>query len=140
MRLLLRQRFFSWFDSFDIYNDAGAPVYTVQGKLSWGHKLEISDASGRYRGTVQERVLTFLPQFELYEGETYLGCIRREFTFFRPSFTLDFRNWTVDGNWLGTMRPATARGRPGPRFPSRSSTGAKHPFWTSRGRRTRSTC
>ena len=79
MRLLLRQRFFSWFDSFDIYNDAGAPVYTVQGKLSWGHKLEISDASGRYRGTVQERVLTFLPQFELYEGETYLGCIRREF-------------------------------------------------------------
>ena len=56
MRLLLRQRIFSWFDSFDIYNDAGAPVYTVQGKLSWGHKLEISDASGRYRGTVQERV------------------------------------------------------------------------------------
>ena len=45
-------------------------------------------------------MLTFLPQFELYEGETYLGCIRREFTFFRPSFTLDFRNWTVDGNWL----------------------------------------
>ena len=100
MRLYFKQRIFSWLDSYDIYDEAGNTVYTVEGKLSWGHKLEISDASGRYRGTVQERVLTFLPQFELYEGETYLGCIRKEFTLFRPSFTLDFRNWTVDGNWL----------------------------------------
>lgn len=100
MRLLFRQRFFSWFDRFDIYDEGETAVYTVQGKLSWGHRLEISDAAGRSLGTVRERVLTFLPQFELCEGETYLGCIRKEFTLFRPSFTLDFRNWTVDGNWL----------------------------------------
>lgn len=100
MRLLFRQRVFSWFDSFDLYDEAGNTVFTVQGKLSWGHLLEISDAAGRYLGTVKERVLTFLPQFELYQGDDYLGCIRKEFTFFRPSFTLEFRNWTVDGNWM----------------------------------------
>ena len=37
MRLLFKQRFFSWFDSYDIYNEAGETVYTVEGKLSWGH-------------------------------------------------------------------------------------------------------
>lgn len=100
MRLLFRQRVFSWFDSFDIYDESGRPVYEVQGKLSWGHRLEISDAAGQHLGTVKERVLTFLPQFELYQGETYLGCIRKEFTLFRPSFTLDFQNWSIDGNWL----------------------------------------
>ena len=37
MKLFFKQRFFSWFDSYDIYNEAGETVYTVEGKLSWGH-------------------------------------------------------------------------------------------------------
>ena len=35
MRLLFRQRLFSWFDSYDIYDEAGNTVYTVEGKLAW---------------------------------------------------------------------------------------------------------
>ena len=31
MKLLFKQRFFSWFDSYDIYNEAGETVYTVEG-------------------------------------------------------------------------------------------------------------
>ena len=30
MRLLFRQRLFSWFDSYDIYDEAGNTVYTVE--------------------------------------------------------------------------------------------------------------
>ena len=34
MRLYFKQRFFSWFDSYDIYDEAtGEPVFTVEGKL-----------------------------------------------------------------------------------------------------------
>ena len=37
MRLYFKQRFFSWFDSYDIYDEAtGEPVFTVEGKLAWG--------------------------------------------------------------------------------------------------------
>ena len=36
MKLLFKQRFFSWFDSYDIYNEAGETVYVVKGQLSWG--------------------------------------------------------------------------------------------------------
>ena len=64
MRLLFKQRFFSWFDSYDIYDETGNVVYTVEGKLSWGHCLHILDAAGNHIGTVQERVFTFLPKFE----------------------------------------------------------------------------
>ena len=46
MKLLFKQRFFSWFDSYDIYDENGAAVYTVEGKLSFGHHLEIYDAMG----------------------------------------------------------------------------------------------
>lgn len=35
MKLLFKQRLFSWFDSYDIYNEVGDTVYTVKGQLSW---------------------------------------------------------------------------------------------------------
>ena len=73
MKLLFKQRLFSWFDSYDIYYESGERAFTVEGQLSWGHCLYIHDAAGRHVGTVKERVLTFLPQFELYEGDRYIG-------------------------------------------------------------------
>ena len=100
MKLLFKQRFFSWFDSYDIFNEYGETVYTVKGQLSWGHCLKIFDASGFEVGTVKERVLALLPKFEIYIGERYCGCIRKEFTFFKPKFTIDFNGWNVDGDYF----------------------------------------
>lgn len=100
MRLLFKQRMFSWFDSYDIYYENGETAYTVKGQLSWGHCLKIYDPQGREVGTVKERVLTLLPQFEVYLGDQYLGCIRKEFTFFAPKFTIDFLGWQVEGSFL----------------------------------------
>lgn len=100
MRLYFKQRLFSWFDSYDIYNEAGDIVYTVEGKLSWGHCLHILDAYGNHIGTVQERVLTLLPKFELYENGAYVGCIRKAFTFFTPRFDIDCNGWQVQGSFL----------------------------------------
>ena len=67
MKLLFKQRFFSWFDSYDIYDESGNTVYVVKGQLSWGHCLKIFDRYGSEIGTVKERVLTLLPKFEIYE-------------------------------------------------------------------------
>ena len=100
MKLLFKQRFFSWFDSYDIYNEAGETVYTVKGQLSWGHCLKIYDAQGREIGTVRERIFTFLPKFEMYIGDRYIGCISKEFTFFIPKYSIDYNGWEVEGDWL----------------------------------------
>ena len=62
MKLLFRQRFFSWFDSYDIYDEDGNTVYVVKGQLSWGHCLKVFDASGQELGTVKEKILTWLPK------------------------------------------------------------------------------
>ncbi len=99
MKLLFKQRFFSWFDSYDIYDEQEQTVYTVEGKLSWGHRLHILDRNGEHIATVQERVLTFLPKFELYLGENCLGTIEKEFSFFKPRFHIDFCGWEIEGNW-----------------------------------------
>lgn len=99
MKLLFKQRFFSWFDSYDIYDEAGRVAYTVEGKLAWGHCLRILNAAGEPIGTVKERVLTFLPKFEMYVGEKYAGCIQKEFTFFTPRFDIDCNGWQVEGSF-----------------------------------------
>ena len=97
MKLLFKQRFFTWFDSYDIYDESGNTAYTVKGQLSWGHCLKIYDSLGTEIGTVKERVLTFLPKFEIYLGNDYIGCISKEFSFFTPRFDIDFNGWHVDG-------------------------------------------
>ena len=99
MKLLFKQRLFSWFDSYDIYDEEGRTVYTVEGKLSWGHRLEIYGPAGDHLGTVKEEVLTFLPRFSIYVEGRYLGCIRKEFTLFKPRFQLECSGWQVDGDF-----------------------------------------
>lgn len=101
MILTFRQRFLSWFDSYDIYDEGGDTLFTVEGKLAWGHRLEIYDSGGAHVGTVREEALTFLPRFALYAGDTYLGCIRKEFSFFQPRYTLDCNGWNVEGDFWG---------------------------------------
>ncbi len=100
MRMLFKQRFFSWFDSYDIYDEAGGVLYTVRGQLSWGHCLKIFDQYDREAGTVKERVLTLLPRFELYLGDNYLGCVSREFSFFHPRYNIDCNGWHVEGDFM----------------------------------------
>lgn len=100
MRLLFKQRFFSWLDSYDIFDENQNTVYTVKGELSWGHCLKIFDSDGREAGTVKEVIFTFLPRFELYAGDSQIGCISKEFTFFKPRFNIDFNGWRVEGEWM----------------------------------------
>ena len=100
MKLLFKQRLFSWFDSYDIYDEAGNTVYVVKGQLSWGHCLKIFDSSGREVGMVKERVLTLLPKFEIYLDNNCVGSICKEFTFFKPKYNIDCNGWHIDGNFL----------------------------------------
>lgn len=100
MKLLFKQRMFSWFDSYDIYDEGGKTLYTVKGELSWGHCLRIFDQNGNELGMVKERVLTFLPLFEIYMNGQLAGTIKKEFTFFTPAFEIDFMHWHVEGDFF----------------------------------------
>ncbi len=100
MKLLFKQRLFSWFDSYDIYNEAGQTMYTVKGEFAWGHQLRIYDATGVAIGCVKQRIFTWLPQYELYHDNRMVGRIQREFTLFKPKFTIDYNGWRIEGDWF----------------------------------------
>ena len=50
-KLLFKQRLFSWFDSYDIYDETEQTVYVVKGQLAWGHCLKIFSVYGEEVGT-----------------------------------------------------------------------------------------
>lgn len=92
---------FSWFDSYDIYYENGSVAYTVKGQLSWGHLLNIYDPSGNKLGYIKEKIVSLLPRFNVYIAENHLGTITREFTFFKPRYSIDFNGWDIKGDFLG---------------------------------------
>ncbi len=100
MKMLFKQRAFSWFDSYDIYAEEGRTLFTVEGQLSWGHTLHILDAKGVHIATVKQQIFTFLPKFDLYVGEELVGTLVKEFSFFTPSFTLEGTGWHMEGEFL----------------------------------------
>ena len=100
MKLIFKQRMFSWFDSYDIYDESGNTVFVVKGQLSWGHLLKIYDAYGNEVGSVKEKILTLLPKFEMYLDQKYVGCVSRELSLFIPKYNIDYNGWHVEGNFF----------------------------------------
>ena len=106
MKLLFKQRLFSWFDSYDIYDEAGNTVYVVKGQLSWGHKLVIYDAYGNEAGMVVQKVFTFLPKFEIYKNGSYIGCLSKEFSFLTPQYNIDYNGYRLlkKALWMNSLK------------------------------------
>lgn len=100
MKLLFKQKIFSWFDSYNIYDEDDNIYFKVEGKLSLGHKFIIYDKNGNEVGTIKQKLVTLLPEYQIYENGNYIGRIQKKFTMLHPKFDLDFNGWSVEGDIL----------------------------------------
>lgn len=102
MRLLIKQRVFSWTDSYDVYDENGNARYFVKAELfALGHQLHIHDKYNNEIGVIHQRLLTFLPAFEIEIGGEIKGTIQKQFAFFKPKYEIDYNGWRVEGDFLG---------------------------------------
>ena len=66
MRLLIKERVFSFGDTYDIYDEYQNVKYCVKEELlSLGHQLKVFDANGKEIAQIKQKLLSFLPQFEI---------------------------------------------------------------------------
>ena len=62
MKLLMKQRVFSWTDTYDVYDEAGNKKYFVKAELfRLGHQIHVFDVSGNEIGMIKQRLFTLLP-------------------------------------------------------------------------------
>ena len=60
--------------------------------------LNVHDTNGNLVGRAERQFLTFLPKFDIYIDDEYKGTVTKEFSFFKPSFDIDYLGWHVDGD------------------------------------------
>ncbi len=102
MELLIKQRVFSWTDSYDVYDENGQPRYFVKAEfLTLGHQIHVYDTqTGRELGSIHQRLLTFLPAFEVELNGRTVGSVRKRFSLLFPRYDVDYRDWSVEGDLL----------------------------------------
>lgn len=102
MRLLIKQRVFSWTDSYDIYDDSGREKYFVKAELiAIGHQLHVYDCNRNEIGIIRQKIMTLLPAFDIEVNGMVRGRIQKKFTLFYPQYEVDFNGWRVEGDFLG---------------------------------------
>ena len=100
MKLFIKQRAFSWFDNYKIFDEDGNPMYSIRGELSWGHCLRMYDTDDNEVCMVREKADTLLPKFEMYIGGTYIGCISKEPDVAKNVYTIDFNGWRIESDLM----------------------------------------
>lgn len=103
MVLQIRQRFFSWTDHYDVYDENGNPCYEVWAEfLTLGHQIHVRDKrTGREVGSIHEKLLTFLPKFEIVIDGALRGTVKKAVSFLFPRYQVDYKGWKVEGDCLG---------------------------------------
>ena len=103
MKLLIKQRVFSWGDTYDVYDEAMQPRYFVKAAIfSLGPQIHVTDEyTGQEVGSIHQKLFTLMPQFNLVIGGMEMGCIRKQFSLFRPRYDLDINGWHVEGDIFG---------------------------------------
>ena len=101
MKLYIKQKVFSFKDKFNIYDERGEIKYTAEGEIfTLGKKLHIKDTFDREVIFIQQRLLTFLPKYEI----TVLGSkpveIVKNFTFFKHAYTIPDWGITIKGDFF----------------------------------------
>lgn len=100
MKLLIKQKVFSWFDSYNINDENENVIYKVKGEFAWGHLLRIYDESDMEVGLLKQKMFTLFPKFILrVKDKEYI--LNKEFTFLKEVLSINDLDMVVMGNFLG---------------------------------------
>ena len=103
MQLRIKQRVFSWTDSYDVFDDTGSAKYFVKARMfAFGHQIHVFEkATGREVGSIHQRLLTLTPKFDIVIGGREMGTVSKQLTLFVPRYDVDFQGWEASGDFLG---------------------------------------
>lgn len=98
MKLYIKQKIFSWKDSFNVKDEEDRERYTVSGELlALKRKLHIKNADGKEVSTVCQKPFSFMPKYTVsLEDGTNLTVIQR-LSFLKARYDVEPIDWRVEG-------------------------------------------
>ncbi|WP_303973126.1 LURP-one-related/scramblase family protein [Streptococcus merionis] len=99
-RFEIKQKMWSLGGKFTIKDELGLPAYEVTGSFFQIPKtFTIADTQGRLVSKIEKKILTFLPQFTVTLATGQSFTIKKEWTFFKPKYTISGLGMTVQGDF-----------------------------------------
>ncbi|EHI74679.1 Protein of uncharacterised function (DUF567) [Streptococcus criceti] len=96
----IKQKMWSLGGKFTINDELGMPAYQVEGSLFKIPKtFKIMDMQGKLIGQIDKQFWSFLPKFQVNLANGQSFTIKRDFTFFKPHYSLENLNMEVQGNF-----------------------------------------
>ena len=103
MRYQLKQKFFSLTKQYQIADQHSQPVFQLIGKFfSIGHNLSFQTVDGNELAQIRQKLLTFMPKYEIFTTGQHFATIVKEFSWFKNKFTLDVpgpNDYTITGSF-----------------------------------------
>ncbi len=112
MKLYIKQKVFSWKDKFKVFDEQGREKYQIEGEfISLGKKLHVSDMQGKEVAFIAQKVFSFLPRYFVYINGTEIAEIVKQFSLFRPKYTIEGLGWEINGDFFAHDYDITKNGR-----------------------------
>ena len=115
MRFKLNSKLLSLTSNFQIRDESDRLAFVAEGKfLSWGHDLTIRSADGTEVARIQQKLMNWLPTFDLSIHGKPFAVISREFSWFKKKFKLDVpgpNDYEIDGDFWNYEYQFRRRGR-----------------------------
>lgn len=97
----IREKFWGFGDNFTIRDENDVAKFQVKGEVfSWGDKLSIQDTNGIELAFINQKLLSFMPRYEVKIDGILVAEIRKEFNWLFKKFILDIpgpNDYVIDG-------------------------------------------
>ncbi|MFS0561290.1 LURP-one-related family protein [Terribacillus sp. 179-K 1B1 HS] len=95
----IKQKVFSFKDSFSVFDEKEQEVYRVKSKLfSFQDRLTITDLDDQPLVAIKQQLSFWKPKYIIEENGRQVAEVTKNFTFFKANFSLKPQNWTLDGD------------------------------------------
>ncbi|MFP7478775.1 LURP-one-related/scramblase family protein [Terribacillus saccharophilus] len=95
----IKQKVFSFKDSFSVFDAEQQEVYRVRSKLfSLQDRLTITDLNDQPLVEIKQQLAFLKPRYIIEENGEQVAEVTKNFTFFKANFSLKPQNWSLDGD------------------------------------------
>ena len=103
MQFRLNSKLLTLGSNFEIWDEKDELAFVVRGKIfSFGHDLTLETPQGVEVARIKQRLMNFMPTYEMYLGEKHYATITRKFSWFKKRFLLDVpgpNDYEVEGDF-----------------------------------------
>ncbi|AOO63463.1 MULTISPECIES: LURP-one-related/scramblase family protein [Bacillus amyloliquefaciens group] len=98
----IKEGMFTFKNRFQVFLESGKEVYNVEGKLfSFGDELKLTDLDGRTLASVNQKLMSLVPRYEISVSGKPVCQVIKKVTFFKPKFEISGLGWDLTGDVWG---------------------------------------